>query len=148
MTQPTVQLLNNDGWRTAGGTVMWKADDKGLWTKQLNGLVKRSRSMVLTDLAAKLFETHQEDILNAEAMLGVAAPLMLTTMVAESGGQANAERYEAHLADYSIGVCQTLTATASALGELIGWTRLDSSFPEDVVHFAMPPKSVPRGGCF
>lgn len=59
--------------------------------------------------------------------------LIAATIAVESVGNASAERYEPHIRDYSIGLTQTLTATAHALAKRLGDKRC-------------PAKPIPKGG--
>lgn len=61
------------------------------------------------------------------------AKLIAATIAVESVGNPLAERYEKHLNDFSIGLTQTLTATAHALAKKMGDT-------------SCPSKPIPKGG--
>lgn len=89
--------------------------------------------------AQLVWERYQKDILTASDTFGADPRIVIATVCIESAGNAEAERFEAHLNDWSFGLTQTLTNTAHGLGRLYGFPRGDGEW-------MMPEKPVPRGG--
>jgi len=82
----------------------------------------------------KVMDRYHKDIFAAAGRFGLTEQLIAAVLATESGGKAEAERYEKHINDYSIGLMQTLTATAKAL----------TAGDQDLPHISTEP--VPRGG--
>lgn len=63
----------------------------------------------------RIVDTFGDAIAEASELTGVPKQLIAAVIATESYGKPDAERYEAHLNDWSIGLMQTLTGTAHAL---------------------------------
>lgn len=83
--------------------------------------------------AGRIVGTYGKVILYHANTFGVDKRVLTAVICSESGGKLDAERYEGELRDYSIGLCQTLTATAWQLAKNVG-------LPD------VPSKPVPKGG--
>jgi hypothetical protein len=134
--------VDADGWTSAGGPYSWRTTPDGIVVRV--GMSERLKlAQDKPRLCAELLEQHRETLDAADETLGVYPAMLLATIAAESGGNAAAARYEPHLADWSFGVGQVLTRTASAMGKRLDWPRWSEEHDPD---FAMPDLSVPEGG--
>jgi len=139
---------DEQGWTNAGGSLSWRVAARGIETRDAEGITRVRRSKVLVYVPKTIYATHHRDIKIAADAFGLPKELLLTTAVVESAGITNNEKHEPHLKDTSIGICQTLTATASALCRLLGWPRLGDHehVDEDVAPFLCPDLTLPQGG--
>jgi hypothetical protein len=129
-----------DGWkRVEGGTIRWRVTDAGIL---IDGEAVPRRTAGEPVTCRRIVEKYADPI--AQALVAtshvVTRRMMVGTVAIESGGRAEAERFEPHLHDYSIGLTQTLTATARALALQLG-------FPQQTVNEAkewrLPAKAMP-----
>lgn len=91
----------------------WKLTEEGIAVDGENG-VRRTRGQPAT--LQRIVEVYHKDIFALSgAPTGLSEQLLAAVVATESGGKADAERFEEHLGDYSIGLMQTLTATAKQL---------------------------------
>jgi hypothetical protein len=67
--------------------------------------------------------------------------MILAVIATESGGNPQAQRFEPKIGDWSIGLMQTLTATAAGIEPKIGTFRAGDGGP-----VRLPKTSVPKGG--
>jgi hypothetical protein len=120
-----------DRWHSVSGkSRKWMVEPGGIAVGREKG-VRRTKGEPKT--AMRIMNTWGKVIRHMGLTFDV-DPRVLTAIVCiESGGKENAERYEKHLNDWSIGLCQTLTATAHQLAKMIG-------IPNG------PTKPVPKGG--
>lgn len=139
-----------DGWTGAAGSMQWRVTEQGIETRKFGHSMGVRRSKVLKELPGTLWANHKGDFGSVSEAFLLDPVVLLTTAVVESGGKTAAVKYEKHLNDYSIGLCQTLTATASAMCRMLHWPRLgevdDVELLQDVIGFLCPDKSVPKGG--
>lgn len=131
-------------WHSASGSNRrWRVDSTGIYlpgSKPEGELIKSKGQ-----LASAVFSRLGEHIVFACDALGVSRRLVLATLCIESGGTMSAQRFEAHLNDYSFGLAQTLTNTALSIGRVYGFPT--ESVAPSIADFAtMPDKSIPQGG--
>lgn len=154
---PAARLVRTpDGWTHAEGGKCWRAEEDGVWIRDRTpyGIPRLLASKINTDLAAKVVAAYGDDIATQSQIFGVSPIVVATTIVVESAGNASAERYEAQLNDYSIGLGQHLTATAFAIARLRGVPTLSEARAElgedEIVDalttYALPDRSLPAGG--
>ena len=89
------------------------------------------------------FETLIRDAAHAT---GVDMRTIIACICTESGGKYNAERYEPHLNDRSMGLMQTLTLTARHVGGLLGYPTETPAGDELAESYLMPKNSLPHSG--
>lgn len=118
-----------DDWHGIPGALITYAVYKGVVVRGEDS-PRRTKGQPVT--LRKIDQAYHAIIEEAHELTGVARPLIAATIATESGLNAEAERYEKHLKDWSFGVMQTLTETAFALCPRVGLTP--------------PDKPVPRGG--
>tara|TARA_Y100000034_G_scaffold94922_2_gene115121 strand:+ start:1190 stop:1882 length:693 start_codon:yes stop_codon:yes gene_type:complete len=119
----------------------WRTDDDGIHVK---GEKKQRRTKGRPSTIRRIRKRFGNTITNMSEMFGIGEPMLAATIAIESGGKPKAERFEKHLADYSIGLMQTLTSTAYAVGVRIGIPTVSKS-PDNQKPYAMPDKTAPKG---
>jgi soluble lytic murein transglycosylase-like protein len=119
-------------WHSVSGQARkWCVTESGIQVARETTGARRTQGEPKT--ASRIVETWGKVIKHMGATFDVDVRVLTAVVCIESGGKTDAERYEAHLNDYSIGLCQTLTATAHQLAKMIG-------LPNG------PAKPVPKGG--
>lgn len=126
------------------GDIVWRQTDEGIeqrghWDPSLRARqdgVMRTKGEPIT--LTRIVGTYDDLIGEAHELTGVPRQLMAAVIAAESRGKSDAERAEPHLGDVSIGLAQTLTATASRLARLA-----PEKLNLDLVAQTTP---LPRGG--
>jgi len=109
----------------------WQLNDEGIFVNGEDG-VRRTRGEPKT--MRHIVEVLHKEIFAASGVSGIGEQLLAAVIATESGGKFDAERFEKHLNDYSIGLMQTLTATAKQV------MRLDGDLPR------LSAEPVPSGG--
>jgi hypothetical protein len=89
---------------------MWSVTDEGILVKGENA-VRRTRGAPITVGNIRL--KHESRIDLCSLFTNLPSRLIAAVAAIESGGNPEAERYEAKIDDYSFGVMQTLTTTAA-----------------------------------
>lgn len=146
-------LLAEDGgfdpsnWHgVVGARYEWRITSAGVVVRSGGEPETGPRTVVLENFAkmpALIAKRFAEELLEAEEVVGIPRAVMCAVICVESGGKVDAERREAHLNDSSIGVCQTLTQTAYAIGLQLGFPLLTADEAED---WRMPKRPLNRGG--
>src|SRR5205823_4883871 len=114
-------ILDEDGWRRVeGGATRWKLTDTGVL---VDGETAPRRTKGEPVTCRRIVATFADAIDQALVTTanGVSKRMLVGTIAIESGGRPKAERFEPALHDYSIGLTQTLTATARALARNLGF---------------------------
>lgn len=119
------ERLANEDW------LHWKVDDEGILVEG-EARVRRTKGKPVT--LSRIVASYGDDILRWADTFDLSEQLLAAIIAVESGGMPEAERYEQHLNDYSIGLTQTLTATAKQLG------RFSPELPKNGL------EPVPAGG--
>ncbi len=134
---PIAQIVDVDErwspkrWHSVKGKVRkWMVTEAGIWVGR-EPHVRRTSGAPKT--AGRIVGSYGKVIHYQAQTFNVDRRVLTAVICIESAGQCHAERYEKHLNDYSIGLCQTLTATAWHLAQGIG-------LPD------VPEKPVPKGG--
>lgn len=92
----------------------WRVAPEGILVEGEAG-VRRTKGEPVT--ARKNWAAYREHVEHAAALYSVPREVVLATLIVESGGNAKAERHEEKIGDWSFGLMQTLTKTASAVIE-------------------------------
>lgn len=114
-----------------------------VWKQTAGGILVRGeeserRTKGEPETLRRIIGEFGNDIAEACETVNVPAPLVAGMLAAESHGKTDAERPEDHLKDVSIGLTQTLTATAWGLA---------ASAPEELELSAITKlKPMPKGG--
>lgn len=120
------------------GTIVWRQIPEGILVKTEES-ERRTRGEPVT--LRKIVSSYGREIDYASAISSVPKQLIAGVIAAESHGNPVAERREAHLNDWSIGLTQIITATAQSLAAndmlWIGPLNL-----EEIASM----KPIPRGG--
>ncbi len=136
MASSKVELIDVDDWQPSRwhhvrgyGTKTWRVTDAGVEVRgeplpELSDFNARMMSIVADYGTIVSEKSHQWD---------VDIEMMCATIGVESGGDCLAERHEKELGDYSIGLTQVLTSTASELAARKGIQGL-------------PSEPLPKGG--
>lgn len=90
----------------------WKLTDEGVLVEN-EDTERRTKGEPTT--LTRIVETYGDAIAEASELVEVPEQLIAAVVATESWGKPDAEKYEAHLDDWSIGLMQTLTSTAHAL---------------------------------
>jgi len=129
----TANITRTNGWTTAGAR-RWRLTD-GYIEVEGEGVLRKVTSKDIPAVVWKKYGGAESSPIRTVALAyGYPVELFVALVSTESAGKAKAERYEPKLKDYSMGVCQTLTATASHVARRIG-----------IGHIYSVP-SVPVGG--
>lgn len=127
--------MDPDPWNPAewrgvrGHSRRWRTTAKGIAVQGEPG-PRRTKGEPIT--MGKRWAEYGAEVREAHEETGIPIATILATIQTESGGKADAERFEAHLNDWSFGLAQTLTETAWAIAR-----QLDVDAPR---------KPIPRGG--
>lgn len=89
----------------------WRVVDEGIEVAMVSGTVRRTKGDPTT--LRRIIDDYADQILHWADVFGITEQVLAAVIAVESGGRPHAERHEAHLNDSSIGLTQTLTATAS-----------------------------------
>jgi len=123
----------HDGPREA--KITWRQTDEGIEVRGKEGVMRtKGEPTTLT----RIVDSYGELIAEACNLTNVPAQLVAGMIAAESMGKPDAERVEAQISDASIGLTQTLTATAYNLAE--------HAPPELELEPIGQLKPLPRGG--
>lgn len=114
----------------------WKVTPEGIAVK---GEKKIRRSKHQATLAEDIYTRFGSMIENSAITNRVNRRTIVATLCIESGGKEDAERYEKHLRDYSIGLGQTLTSTAHHVGTMMGFPKM---VPIEAEGWRMPNKPL------
>lgn len=117
-------------WRGVKGHARrWRTTKGGVSVKGEPG-PRRTKGNPIT--MGKRWKEFERELREAHDTTGVPIATIMATLQTESGGKADAERFEKHLGDWSFGLMQTLSETAFAIAR-----QLDVDAPR---------KPIPRGG--
>jgi hypothetical protein len=118
-------------WHSVKGKArMWCVTASGI---QVSREVLPRRTTGEPKTARRIVATWGKVIQHMGWAFDVDVRVLTAVICVESGGKVDAERYEEHLRDRSIGLCQTLTATAHQLAKELGVPNV-------------PSNPLPRGG--
>lgn len=96
-------------------------------------------------LARDVWQKYQQTIdLMTQVFPHVSPSTLIATACTESQGQVDKSKWEKHKNDYSLGICQLLTATAFRLGVNMGWPLAGHWTKHGHLH-AMPRAPYPYG---
>ncbi|NBC18354.1 MAG: transglycosylase SLT domain-containing protein [Bacteroidetes bacterium] len=150
----------------AGSPRWWRITEQGVATTRQDGRTHEPTRTwpgheaidgePLRTLPLRVYDRHADGFDTAAGAFGVPLSLLVAIACAESQGQTDAERYEPHLRDRSIGIMQTLTSTAWQQGLAMGWPQEDEPADEalaalpdvlpEVERLPMPVRPLPQGG--
>jgi soluble lytic murein transglycosylase-like protein len=135
------EIVNYEEWYAdvwhgvLGKARRWKLTEDGIL---LNGDTKPRRTKGAPKTIERIATGYGGMVRNATRNLAIAETTVIAMIANESGGKLPADRYEPHIKDWSFGLCQTITATARAVGAKAGrGTQLIG---------ALPQKPIPKGG--
>lgn len=133
----TLRPITSNGWVSAGGATRWRVTPDGII---IEGSDELRRSMFKPQTVHRVM-TLYHDIIEAAAAATKMRPAYLAAIIAaESGGDPNVSRQEAH--DHSFGLAQFLTGTAWSIGRLYG---VPKAMPE-LGRWSLPDRPIPQGG--
>lgn len=115
-----------------GSYSQWRLGDLGIYVQGEPEARRTKGEPITARRIADQFEVH---IAHWSETFLISAPMLVGLIATESGGKPEAERHEPKLGDWSIGLTQTLTATAK------GVLR---SFPNQIPK--VTAESIPAGG--
>lgn len=118
-----------DDWHGADGAKRrWKITGGGIVVRNTSGPM-RTRGEPIT--VSKIWSKFEAHFIEAAKLTGVGARTLVAMVATESRGSEEAERFEAHLRDWSFGVAQTLTATAFEMAKSLPITAPRRPVPSD-----------------
>lgn len=148
---PTRAKVTNSGpWWTANGKRFWRlgADyggPPGVFMRDGSegpGRLLRRAHPTEQALPAYVWATWEPLIRDAAHATGVDMRTIVACICTESGGKYNAERFEPHLNDRSMGLMQTLTQTARHIGMQLGYPGTVASGDESAESYRLPTASL------
>lgn len=137
---PRLVIVDHEGWSprrfhsTMTGELVWRQTDEGIEV-QGDG-VRRTAGEPIT--LRRIVASYGPELVDTSKMSGVPQQMLAAIVAAESKGYPDAEREEPGLNDISIGLTQTLTATARDVAK-----RAPSAFGLQLLAMTKP---VPEGG--
>ena len=114
-------IRDSDSWeprRYHGlkGKRQWKVTDTGIVWRGPDKLEAPARTPGEPKTMERIWDQYGHHIREWSSAFGVPAHLVAALIGQESGGRPKAEKHEAHVKDWSFGLTQVLTNTASGVG--------------------------------